>query len=110
VVAVGGINESNVEEVMKESSPEGIACISAILKAKDPLTASTNLRQLIEKHKVSSHISEEMSSNERDFIQKICNAFYKIRAVRPLIHHITNFVVMNDTANVTLHIGASPGE
>jgi len=27
---------------------------------------------------------------------------------KPLIHHITNFVVMNDTANVTLHAGALP--
>jgi hydroxyethylthiazole kinase len=32
----------------------------------------------------------------------------RIRACRPLVHHITNHVVMNDTANVTLHIGASP--
>ncbi len=27
---------------------------------------------------------------------------------KPLIHHITNFVVMNDTANITLAIGALP--
>ena len=32
----------------------------------------------------------------------------RIRQEHPLIHHITNFVVMNDTANVTLHIGALP--
>jgi len=32
----------------------------------------------------------------------------KLREARPLVHHITNFVVMNDTANVTLHIGALP--
>ena len=31
-----------------------------------------------------------------------------LRQARPLVHHITNFVVMNDTANVTLHIGALP--
>lgn len=31
-----------------------------------------------------------------------------IRKRQPLIHHITNFVVMNSTANVTLAIGASP--
>ncbi len=31
-----------------------------------------------------------------------------IRERRPLVHQITNFVVMNDTANVTLHVGASP--
>lgn len=32
----------------------------------------------------------------------------KIRKQKPLIHHITNFVVMNDTANITIHLGASP--
>lgn len=32
----------------------------------------------------------------------------RIRSQHPLIHHITNFVVMNDTANVTLHIGGLP--
>lgn len=32
----------------------------------------------------------------------------RIREKHPLIHHITNFVVMNDTANATLAIGASP--
>lgn len=32
----------------------------------------------------------------------------RVRAEKPLIHHITNLVVMNDTANVTLHVGALP--
>ncbi|UCF32050.1 MAG: hydroxyethylthiazole kinase [bacterium] len=32
----------------------------------------------------------------------------EIRAKRPMIHHITNYVVMNVTANVTLAMGASP--
>jgi hydroxyethylthiazole kinase len=40
--------------------------------------------------------------------QLIPSLIERIRAQRPLIHHITNFVVMNDTANITLAIGASP--
>jgi len=32
----------------------------------------------------------------------------RIREKRPLLHHITNFVVMNETANATLAIGALP--
>ena len=32
----------------------------------------------------------------------------KLREARPLVHHITNMVVMNETANVTLAIGALP--
>ncbi len=32
----------------------------------------------------------------------------RVRAQRPLVHQITNFVVMNETANATLAIGALP--
>ncbi|MFP3154108.1 hydroxyethylthiazole kinase [Lachnospiraceae bacterium ZAX-1] len=32
----------------------------------------------------------------------------KVRANKPLVHHITNYVTVNDCANITLGIGASP--
>lgn len=32
----------------------------------------------------------------------------KVRGERPLVHHITNYVTVNDCANITLCIGASP--
>lgn len=40
--------------------------------------------------------------------RRAAQALEAIRSQRPLVHHITNFVVMNDTANVTLHVGALP--
>ena len=40
--------------------------------------------------------------------QRIGDMLARIRATKPLIHHITNLVVMNDTANVTLHVGGLP--
>ena len=45
---------------------------------------------------------------EREFSQKTIEMLREIRKRQPLVHHITNFVVMNSTANVTLAIGASP--
>lgn len=45
---------------------------------------------------------------DRLIASRTAQALDRLRASRPLIHHITNFVVMNDTANVTLLIGASP--
>jgi hydroxyethylthiazole kinase len=39
---------------------------------------------------------------------QIADALERIREQRPLVHHITNLVVMNDTANLTLHLGALP--
>jgi hydroxyethylthiazole kinase len=32
----------------------------------------------------------------------------QVRGAKPLVHHITNYVTVNDCANVTLGIGASP--
>jgi len=39
---------------------------------------------------------------------QLAETFSKLKEQKPLVHHITNFVVMNDTANVTLHLGALP--
>lgn len=43
-----------------------------------------------------------------DTAQFAAKAFATVRNKRPLIHHITNFVVMNNTANITLCSGALP--
>jgi len=40
--------------------------------------------------------------------RKLAKILTKVREKRPLIHHITNIVVTNVTANVTLAVGASP--
>lgn len=40
--------------------------------------------------------------------QTIINALQAIRAQSPLVHNITNYVVMNNTANALLAVGASP--
>jgi hydroxyethylthiazole kinase len=43
-----------------------------------------------------------------DINLRIAGALSRIRQEKPLIHHLTNLVVMNDTANLTLHLGALP--
>ena len=43
-----------------------------------------------------------------EFADQAAAALARLREQRPLIHHITNLVVMNDTANLTLHLGALP--
>lgn len=39
---------------------------------------------------------------------KFASLLAEVRAKRPLVHHITNYVTVNDCANVTLCIGAAP--
>ena len=41
-------------------------------------------------------------------ISEIASIIDKTRQVNPLVHHITNYVTVNDCANITLAIGASP--
>lgn len=43
-----------------------------------------------------------------DLIQSTCSSLAAIREKKPLVHSITNFVVMNETANATLCLGALP--
>ncbi|MCL2054299.1 MAG: hydroxyethylthiazole kinase [Oscillospiraceae bacterium] len=41
-------------------------------------------------------------------INNLGNLVNEVRSKKPLIHHITNYVTVNDCANITLAIGASP--
>ncbi len=43
-----------------------------------------------------------------DYIQQISGLISEVRSKKPLIHNITNYVTVNDCANVILAIGASP--
>lgn len=39
---------------------------------------------------------------------RIAKLLYNLREKKPLVHHLTNYVTVNDCANITLAIGASP--
>ncbi len=41
-------------------------------------------------------------------IQSPASLLSRVRELRPLVHHITNYVTVNDCANVTLSVGAAP--
>ncbi len=43
-----------------------------------------------------------------EILKRTAENLAKIRRDKPLVHHMTNLVVMNDTANITLHVGALP--
>jgi len=43
-----------------------------------------------------------------EILQSITENFLRIKDKKPLIHHITNYVTVNECANITLAIGASP--
>ncbi|GIM29604.1 hydroxyethylthiazole kinase [Clostridium polyendosporum] len=43
-----------------------------------------------------------------EVLNSIANLLKNVREKSPLVHHITNYVTVNDCANITLAIGASP--
>ncbi|WP_312562982.1 hydroxyethylthiazole kinase [Anaerospora sp.] len=43
-----------------------------------------------------------------DVLQAVCQTLEQVKAKKPLVHQLTNFVTANDCANVTLALGASP--
>jgi hydroxyethylthiazole kinase len=43
-----------------------------------------------------------------DIIKSIINNFQAVKEKSPLVHHITNYVTVNDCANIVLAIGGSP--
>ncbi len=43
-----------------------------------------------------------------DFAEKAARNLARVREKKPLVHNITNYVVMNSTANALLSMGASP--
>ncbi len=49
-----------------------------------------------------------MTERNRQLLDNIAALLERIRAGRPLIHQITNYVSANDCANVTLAIGGAP--
>jgi hydroxyethylthiazole kinase len=49
-----------------------------------------------------------MENNLSMLIREAANYWDKMRKLRPLIHHITNYVAMSEQAHITLAIGASP--
>lgn len=46
--------------------------------------------------------------NKERMIKELCKAIADVKEKKPLIEQVTNYVTINDCANVTLAIGASP--
>jgi hydroxyethylthiazole kinase len=49
-----------------------------------------------------------MAPDSKGFGKTAAELLERVRSRHPLIHHMTNWVVMNDTANATLALGALP--
>ncbi|GME77154.1 unnamed protein product [[Candida] boidinii] len=111
---IGGVNHSNIQRVRFVSSIEGYsidgaAIVSCIMAKEDAKSATVDLKKLwdtklpvLKSIQVTNDLTTEI--NQLKFIESVNELNVKV----PLIHHITNSVVKNFQANVTLAIGSSP--
>ena len=104
-VVIGGVNQDNLSEVCVFSDPSlsihGIAVVSAIMAAPD---AASVCRDFTEKLQTLVPSPSQPALTDPSLHQILANVVAK----HPIVHHITNNVVKNFSANVTLAIGASP--
>lgn len=106
-VAIGGINHSNANRVIHQCRVgnkrlDGIAVVSCIMASEDAAEATRTLRAELE------YIPDWAVTKlfEKDI--SVHSIIENMTGLHPLVHHITNNVVKNFSANVTLAIGASP--
>lgn len=101
-VAIGGINQSNVSQVYDEGMGhssqkklDGVAVVSAIMLAE-------NVGDVVAQLKMANPVSRSLPTKK-----ELPNPFYNLKE-KPFVHHVTNNVVKNFSANVTIAIGGSP--
>ncbi|TDL24154.1 Hydroxyethylthiazole kinase [Rickenella mellea] len=118
-VAIGGITTGNVSRTLHGSvsvhgkALEGVAVVSEIMASTTPQQVARRLFEIVHGYKLAprKHLQNPFRT-PLDSSQNIVNAAASllsiIRKSSPLIHQITNNVVVNQSANATLALGASP--
>lgn len=118
-VVIGGVGMGTIKNVLSQTpavledgtyrSMDGIAVISAIAASTDPKKAAQALLAEFN-NRPSYPLPSTPTSLSQPLLLDACkNLLTALRSgSSPLIHHITNTVVQNDCANLTLAFGASP--
>lgn len=106
VVAIGGINALNARKVMLQcissgKGLNGLAIVSALMNAQDAKSAAIELHGTVMESQIRSALQVPT-------LDLVFEAIRNLQSVHPLVHHMTNLVVINDNANATLAVGASP--
>lgn len=106
-VAIGGINASNLQRAMYQSKAsfkglDGVAVVSAIVRAEDPKAVASELRRLVGTPPafVTTHGSKITAVNH--LLAAVPDVVKKLGQHAPLCHNMTNLVVQNFAANVAL--------
>lgn len=116
--AQGGIGPTTIVNLLRQCSAplsdgsyrtlDGVAVISAIAGSLTPELAAAQLKSFYVARPTPLALLAPTFSHSQ-ILDVACSLLTKLRTERtPLVHSITNYVVMNDSANLTLALGASP--
>ncbi|KAF7376113.1 TMP-TENI-domain-containing protein [Mycena sanguinolenta] len=114
-VAIGGIKSSNLAHLLHGSTSQtehrldGVAVVSDIVASPNPEEAAQRLRSIfISSRLVAGELQSKSTPSRDDILMKACTIMDTTRKLSPLVHQMTNVVVANQSANITLALGASP--
>ncbi|GJJ75748.1 thiamine-phosphate diphosphorylase / hydroxyethylthiazole kinase [Entomortierella parvispora] len=117
-VVIGGIKDDNTRRVIIHSAGangrilDGIAVVTGIVGAKDAKVASEKLHSEFKAgfDIATKKIKGDMTGRATvdSVLKSLPQLLTTLREKSPLTHHVSNYVVMNDTANATLALGGSP--
>jgi len=116
-VAIGSINATNVQRVLHQSAHgtnrlNGVAVVSAIMASPDPQASARELVLLIqttpEKYYTAAPPGITPSSTLPSLLAQIPEIIKTHATSSPLSHNMTNTVVQNFAANVSIATGGSP--
>merc|ERR1711939_95876 len=117
-VAIGGLTPASIPNLLRQApgvynetqhrSFDGLAIVSAIAASTEPQRAAQELAGIF-KNGPTYALPAAISGAKDDILRASAELLAKLRGdAKPLVHHISNLVVLNDTANVTLALGGSP--
>lgn len=99
-VCIGGINASNIPQVMfrgssSEKQLDGVAVVSAIMAAEDPEGESRRLLGLVRKPLPFSKNDgrERTGMTAEDLVKTIPSIVKAVHDQKPLSHNMTNLVI-----------------
>ncbi|KAJ7462252.1 thiamine biosynthetic bifunctional enzyme Thi4 [Mycena galericulata] len=120
-VAIGGIRSTNLASAIKTRlmhgsvSPtnhglDGVAVVSEIVASPDPKKATQLLRSIFMACKKTAIKTSDKNTrrSREEILDKAVTIMDGVRNLNPLVHQMTNVVVSNQSANITLAVGASP--
>ncbi|ETW81065.1 hypothetical protein HETIRDRAFT_452502 [Heterobasidion irregulare TC 32-1] len=120
-VAIGGIKSTNIIRTLHGSATasgyalDGVAVVSDVVASQDPRAAAQRLLQLFSSWAKASRgptsfslLSPQGSYTSESVVKEAASLLESVRQIKPLVHQITNNVVKNQSANVTLALGGSP--